>query len=81
MYPLYTPHTHNFGSVVKISPPLLLLKKTSCIIAVPGLLICLTVETSVDSFGHRRILNWRALQWLTTPNLPPDEWQGRNRER
>ncbi len=27
MYPLFTPHTHNFGSVVKISPPLLLLKK------------------------------------------------------
>ncbi len=52
MYPLYTIHT----TLAPLSKHLLLSlsRNTSCIIPVPGLLICPTVETSVDRFGHRR---------------------------
>ncbi len=71
MCPLHTSRT----TLAPLSKYLLLTfsYKTTCIITVPGLFICLTVETSVGSFEHRRILYWRALHWLTTPNLlfPP----------
>ncbi len=70
-YPLtiyiYTRYTHKktHTTLAPLSKHLLLSFScnTSCIIPVPGLLICLTVQTFVDRIGHRKNHIDRILYW------------------